>query len=47
MKKQYPLTEKRWRLANPDRVKQYYITQNKKRYAWQKIQRIFLKILRD
>lgn len=37
--------EKKWRLANPERVKQYYITQNKKRYAWEKIQRVFLKIL--
>ena len=45
MKKRYIETEKRWRLENPDRVKQYYMTQNKKRYAWQKIQRIFLKIL--
>ena len=44
-KYRYPETEKQWRLAHPENVKKYYQTQNKKRYAWNKISLIFRKIL--
>jgi len=35
----------RWRAKNPEKIKQYYNRQNKKRCEWFKIQRLFLKIL--
>lgn len=35
----------RWNAKNPERIKQYYTKQNKKRNDWVKIQRIFLRIL--
>lgn len=37
--------EKCWRLTHPENVKKYYMTQNRKRSEWRKVQKIYLQIL--